>query len=423
MRVRPQLHALPRPNSPTLKFWIEQTIAVIISSVILMFLVAIGLVVRLIGLPSRMLTRPKAPRMEWDNAEKYSKELLVKDMRYYAQSCGYDLEEHVIETEDGYFLLMQRVVVPNETRKGYPILIMHGLFQSSGSFVTSEERSIAFWFAQRGFSVYLGNNRGIFDMGHCEYSRWDPRFWDYTIYDLAQYDLPAMIDFVCRDSGSDTIAYIGHSQGNAIAFLALHHKIVPEIGDRISYFGALAPAAFTGDQVNRFPLKYLRNIDKRLWVRLFGIMDFIPLMKFSYDWVPAVPYAALGYQMFAFLFDWNDTHWLHRRKPKMFRFTPQPVSSESLFWWAGKDGFAARGCILDINEPQWFDERFPPVSLYAGGRDRLVDVHPLRERLAQEPHVRVIRSKILPTAEHCDHYWAANAVEWCYHDIIGPCEY
>ena len=30
--------------------------------------------------------------------------------------------------------------------------------------------------------------------------------------------------------------------------------------------------------------------------------------------------------MFAFLFDWTDTNWLARRKGKMFRFTPSPVS-------------------------------------------------------------------------------------------------
>jgi hypothetical protein len=36
--------------------------------------------------------------------------------------------------------------------------------------------------------------------------------------------------------------------------------------------------------------------------------------------------AFLGYTMFAFLFDWTDTNWLARRKGKMFRFTPSPVS-------------------------------------------------------------------------------------------------
>lgn len=61
---------------------------------------------------------------------------------------------------------------------GFPVLILHGLFQSSGSFVTSEDRSLAFWLAKHGgYQVYLGNTRGIFDMGHRNFSRNDPRFW------------------------------------------------------------------------------------------------------------------------------------------------------------------------------------------------------------------------------------------------------
>ncbi|WFD33839.1 hypothetical protein MCUN1_000659 [Malassezia cuniculi] len=376
-RVRPHEHALPRPTSATFRFWVDQTIAVILSSVILISLVIIGLIARFVGAIPRMLTRRQELVREWDRPELFANEKLVKDMRYYAQECGFDLEDHTVTTQDGYYLRLQRVVPPNETKKGYPVLLMHGLFQSSGSFVTSEERSLAFWLASQGYTVYLGNNRGIFDMGHREYSRWDPRFWDYTIQDLAQYDVPALVDYVCRDASSETLAYIGHSQGNAILFLALHSGIVPDIGKRISYFCALAPAAYTGPLVSRFPLKYLAHVDKHRWVKIFGVMDFVPLMKFSYDWTPARPYAALGYQMFAFLFDWNDTHWLLRRKPKMFRFTPQPVSSETLYWWAGMGGFAARGCILDEQEEQWFEEDFPPVALYAGGNDKLVDVHRL----------------------------------------------
>jgi hypothetical protein len=78
---------------------------------------------------------------------------------------------------------MHKVIDPTHkpTASGkppFPVLILHGLFQSSGSFVTSEERSLAFWLArQGGYSVYMGNNRGVFDMGHRSFKRNDPRFW------------------------------------------------------------------------------------------------------------------------------------------------------------------------------------------------------------------------------------------------------
>lgn len=68
---------------------------------------------------------------------------------------------------------------------GFPVLILHGLFQSSGSFVTSEDRSLAFWLAkQASYQVYLGNTRGVFDMGHKNFGRNDPRFWGEADLDV-----------------------------------------------------------------------------------------------------------------------------------------------------------------------------------------------------------------------------------------------
>lgn len=58
-------------------------------------------------------------------------------------------------------------------------------------------------------------------MGHVSLSRSDPRFWDYNIKELALYDLPAMVDHVRRETGYDTLAFIGHSQGNATMFCSL----------------------------------------------------------------------------------------------------------------------------------------------------------------------------------------------------------
>lgn len=129
---------------------------------------------------------------------------------------------------------------------GFPVLILHGtyyhlkhgiihsyfagLFQSSGSFITSEERSLAFWLSEqyaakfsdhtvttrwprykiRGYQVFLGNTRGVFDMGHREFVRSDPRFWDWTIRELALYDFPAMVDYVRDATGYDQVRQAVH---------------------------------------------------------------------------------------------------------------------------------------------------------------------------------------------------------------------
>jgi len=91
---------------------------------------------------------------------------------------------------------------------------------------------------------------------------------------------------------------------------------------------------------------------------------------------------------------------LIRRKTKMFRFTPTPVSSASIFWWCGKGGFADRKCTLDDTLERWYDDRFPPLSIYHGGRDFLVLAEPLIERMKhKEKDVNVIKVTKLDKSE------------------------
>lgn len=42
---------------------------------------------------------------------------------------------------------------------------------------------------------------------------------------------------------------------------------------------------------------------------LKGVLDFIPLMRYSYHTVPAKLFAMVGYTMFAYLFSWTDANW------------------------------------------------------------------------------------------------------------------
>ncbi|CEQ42651.1 SPOSA6832_04487 [Sporobolomyces salmonicolor] len=435
---------------------------------------------------------PDRARREWDTDEmraKYENERVVKDIRYYARSCGFDVIEQTVETKDGYLLKMFKVVclkkrmkIHTDGRGGFPVLIQHGLFQSCGSFITSEERSLAFWLAEHGlvsssfspsldtnvdlnhdpseYQVYLGNNRGVFDMGHSWLKRSDPRFWgafhallfrlseqsanrnhqtstDYNIKELALYDLPAMVDHVRRDTGYDKV---GHCLHRPLA-RQRDHVLLPRL------FIALAPAVYAGPLTSGFPFTYLKSMKWKTWRKWFGVLDFIPLMRISYDWTPSKPFGLLGYQMFAFLFNWTDANWLLRRKPKKFRFTPSPVSSASIFWWTGYNGFSTRGCVLDPAASKWFDKRFPPLSIHHGGKDYLVLTEPLLERLkTHETDVDVIRVQKMDDGEHCDFFWSVlvftpfplggklmtdvrfvrcrhiDAVELCFHSFIEDIE-
>ncbi|WVR04487.1 hypothetical protein IAU60_001491 [Kwoniella sp. DSM 27419] len=426
----------PLPPSPLtlgakINLFINQAISVTLSTYFLIFVVLWAFSAECAKALPKWVWPDKPRNFPWDDEKYWRKEgkKVSKDPADYAKQVGMDIEHQTVETDDGYYLKVHKVIDPKATphsdgRGGFPVLILHGLFQSSGSFVTSEDRSLAFWLAKNGgYQVYLGNVRGVFDMGHRNFSRNDPRFWDWTIRELALYDLPALVDHVCRETGYDKIAFIGHSQGNGLAFISLSLGMCPSLGKKMSCFIALAPAVYAGPLTTGFPFTALNKMEWSTWKRFFGVLDFIPLMRWAYDYAPAKMFAALGYIMFAFLFGWTDANWLHRRKTKMFRFTPTPVSSASIFWWCGKGGFADRKCTLDDSLERWFDDRFPPLSIYHGGRDYLVLAEPLLERLEKkEKDVNVIKVTKLDKSEHCDFYWAAEAVEWAYLSFMDDIE-
>ena len=67
--------------------------------------------------------------------------------------------------------------------------------------------------------MWLGNNRGsLYSRKHIslkpdEIDEDAKKYFDYSFYELAKYDLPATIDFVLNYTKKETISYMGHSQG------------------------------------------------------------------------------------------------------------------------------------------------------------------------------------------------------------------
>lgn len=217
---------------PTLKSRVKlfflQLLSNTASTAFLVFIILWALASRFLAAIVRTLKGQHADRTrrEWDTDEAQAerkKEKVTKDIRYYALKCGFDVVEQTVETKDGYLLKMFKVVclkkkekVHSDGRKGFPVLIQHGLFQSCGSLCVRgpPPRSIALltycdlqhhlrgtlarllarrtWVRPRrrfsvlpltpelafsDYQVYLGNARGVFEMGHAWLKRSDPRFW------------------------------------------------------------------------------------------------------------------------------------------------------------------------------------------------------------------------------------------------------
>lgn len=81
-----------------------------------------------------------------------------------------------------------------------PILLMqHGLEDSADGWVLNRaDKSPAFIAAELGYDVWLPNSRGNkYSRGHIRLNATtDLQYWDFTVNDIALYDLPAFIEFV-----------------------------------------------------------------------------------------------------------------------------------------------------------------------------------------------------------------------------------
>jgi hypothetical protein len=78
-----------------------------------------------------------------------------------------------------------------------------------------------------------------------------------------------------------------------------------------------------------------------------------------------------------------------------------------------KDSFVRQKCILPDNREKWYDPgTMPPISLYVGGRDKLVDGRKLIDRFEKaERDIVVIRAQIDEDYEHLDCLWSMDCID------------
>ncbi|KAL1864946.1 hypothetical protein VTK73DRAFT_5592 [Phialemonium thermophilum] len=415
------------------------------------------------------------------------------DIGYYARRVGLDVEDFEVQTEDGFIIDLWHVFDPREyaklpekdrQRRGpevvakakkypldsqskqrarFPVLLMPGLLQSAGAYCVNDDDSLAFFLCKSGFDVWLGSNRCGFQPKHelLDYS--DPRMWCWNIRQMGVFDLPALVFRVIHETGFEKIGLICHSQGTAETLVVLAKEQRPELGEKLTVFCALAPAAYAGPLIGKMYFKFMRIISPSMFRLMFGIHAFIPIMMTMHSLLPPRLYGQLGYTVFSFLFSWTDARWDRALRDRMFQFAPVYVSAESMRWWLGRECFARHKCILATKEEwraeeledkehdhqqengtagkdavsttlgkptgihhrrpkgstAWYSEQAPPFALWVCGNDALVDGERLLRRFenGREPHVNLVHRKVIPEFEHLDVIWAIDAVDQVFKEI------
>jgi lysosomal acid lipase/cholesteryl ester hydrolase len=165
---------------------------------------------------------------------------------------------------------------------------MHGIEDSSIAWVVnSVDKSPAFLLANAGVDVWLGNNRGnMLSKKHVTKSPKNADFWDFSFEEMGLYDVPAFIDKILNETGSDMLdMYMGHSEGTTQFFIGSSMKS-EYYASKVKLFSALAPIVRLDHNTNGGMNFAAAIIDPIAWLvpnlHLYNLIDFPEEILVSY---------------------------------------------------------------------------------------------------------------------------------------------
>ncbi|XP_039952434.1 lipase 3-like isoform X1 [Bactrocera tryoni] len=158
---------------------------------------------------------------------------------------NYPLEEHTVQTSDGYLLSTYRIRALTAKRSGV-VLLQHGFTLSSDVWLLrGPKEDLPYLLADAGYDVWLGNHRGN-EYG-LKHSNLDPiadrkHFWNFTWHEMGYYDLPNIIDYILEETGEKSLHYVGYSQGGLVALVLLMTR--PEFAEKFKSLQFTAPTVY-----------------------------------------------------------------------------------------------------------------------------------------------------------------------------------
>ncbi|KAI0019733.1 Alpha/Beta hydrolase protein [Xylariomycetidae sp. FL0641] len=370
----------------------------------------------------------------------------IRNASDFVELCamhGYTAEEHVVQTKDGYLLGLHRLAWrkgeedikvnsgPASLKKRV-IYMHHGLLMNSEIWVclTDAQRCLPFILVDRGFDVWLGNNRGNkYSKKSINHPPTSIEFWNFSIDEFAFHDIPDSIQYILDTTQQPSLSYIGFSQGTTQAFATL--AIHPKLNDQVNVFIALAPAMSPPGLHNGIVDALIKASPQVLFL-LFGRRS---ILSSATMW-QSILYPPLFTKVIDmgnnFLFGWKSNNMAMSQKlaayPHLYSFT----STKSVVHWFQ---------IIRNKSLQMYDDdvqspigvgsasrytkvaKYPsrnirtPIVLVYGGSDSLVDIKTMMKELPN----RTVATEI-PHYEHLDFLWARDVDTQVFQHVFDALE-
>ncbi|CAF4782528.1 unnamed protein product [Pieris macdunnoughi] len=385
--------------------------------------------------PKKLLTYSLSDNRPLKKALGYDEDVFF-NFTELTSKYGYLTEDHVVTTEDGYILNVFRIPSKCDNTKGYPVILMHGLVDSSDAWILAGPQvGLAYILSDNCYDVWAANGRGnTYSRNHISLDpNKDPEYWNFSFDETGNYDLPAIIDYVTQTTEKPKVYYVGHSQGTTDYFIMA--SLRPEYNTKIQLSVNLAPIAF---------MKYIKSP--------------IPIILAQQTEIFKKFLDELGFgEIFA------KQQILHHLVEKICQLAPEPICGTGLALTTGykRDSISERtlsiafghllvgissktfshfGQLIVSKKFQRYDEgkegnfqrygteRPPdynislvtsPVLLICGINDwvsSLEDVNELSSKLPNMVEEYVVPD---PTWSHNNHLWGINAPKYVFNKILS----
>jgi len=303
--------------------------------------------------------------------------------------------------------------------------------QSSEAFAIRERASdsLPLVLAEAGYDVWLGNNRGNkYSHKHVHKKPTSEEFWDYSLDDLARFDLPTMIDHVLAQTGAKSLTLIGFSQGTAqsFAYLSSHSA-----SHKVNLFVALAPVSVPRGLANPLVDSLIRARPDFIFL-LFGKKQLLPSTLFWRNFLPRATFVTMIDFALKFLFGWTTECLSESEKPLLYSHLYSHTSVKTVVQWfqmiqSSKfqmfDDYMASNSAESYSGytlPQYqLGHIRTPVACFCGGRDTL----PLTPMLVSAlPKDKLVMFHTEEKYEHLDFMWAKDLSQTVFPKILGLME-
>jgi len=381
-------------------------------------------------------------RTEWEDPKHAEDPNCERGTLEYVEAKGYRTEEHFVTTPDGYILGLHRIPAPSshtiskdgaddEGKAGVgasqqplplrPVLIIHGFMHSSEA-VTIRQResdSLPLVLREAGYDVWLGNNRGNkYSHKHIHKRPTDDEFWDFSMDDMARYDLPTMIECVLSRTGAPSLTLIGFSQGTAQAFAYLSSHMTTKVNLFIALAPVIVPRGFANSVVDA-----VARARPDFIFLLFGKRQLLPFTLFWRNNLPRSKFVQLIDLSVKFLFGWDTACLAENEKTLLYSHIYSHASVKTLVQWfqiiqTGKfqmfDDYKSSNVSSGSGSDRYLGYVLPqyqlgqirtPVACFCGGRDTLPHTDDIIDAIPKDKRALV---HMEPKYEHLDFMWARD---------------